>query len=77
MKIKSAFKSKTFWINLVVLLLSIGLIFDSDFLTQIGIDPANQVKVLAYVGAVMAILNKVLRFLTISGITFSKNKISK
>lgn len=64
MKTKSILTSKTFWMNMIALFLSITVLVDPQLLISIGISPEKQVQAMAWIGAVTAILNKVLRFIT-------------
>jgi hypothetical protein len=61
---KSLFLSKTFWFNLIAAIVAISVYVDPNFLTQLGIDPVVQKKVMAITGLLVAFLNIVLRLLT-------------
>lgn len=78
---KSFFLSKTFWFNLLALLASIAIYVDPALLEALGIEKANQVKIMAIVGASVALANKVLRSKTNNGTYFrkpkNKNNVSK
>lgn len=68
---KSIFKSKTFWVNLIMALLSIGAVISPDLLSALGIDST---KALTIIAAITAILNMFLRLITNTGIEIKSNK---
>jgi uncharacterized membrane protein len=67
METKSIFSSKVFWLNLIIGIISVLGLVNPELLSAIGIkDP---VQFMTIVGAVTAILNVILRFLTNQPIT--------
>ena len=62
MEYKSWWASKTLWVNVVMLIATVGTAFGFD----LGLDPETQVAV---VGGIMAVVNLVLRFMTKTAIT--------
>lgn len=61
MKTKSIFKSKTFYVNLIMAILSFTALISPDLLTALGIDST---KALTIIASITALLNIVLRMLT-------------
>jgi hypothetical protein len=60
---KSIFASKTFWVNLIAGILSAVVYINPELLSALGLDESNQHKILTGIGALVAILNIVLRSL--------------
>lgn len=68
MKTKSLFKSKTFWINLIMAILSFTALISPDLLTALGVDST---KALTIITSITALLNIVLRMLTNTGVAIN------
>ena len=69
MKTKSIFASKTFWMNAIIMVLSIIVLIDNSFLEVIGLGEIGVEKVMTIVAIVTTVLNKILRFLTKSAVS--------
>ena len=66
---KTIFKSKTFWANLLMGLLAILAVIDPSFLELIGL---NSVKALTIIGFITSVINIVLRLITTTAIEIKK-----
>jgi len=66
---KTIFKSKTFWANLLMGLLSILAVINPEFLELIGL---NSVKALTIIGFITSVINIVLRLITTTAIETKK-----
>lgn len=73
-EVKSIFASKTFWMNALALILSVAVLVDPQVLSLIGIAPEKQIQVMAAIGALTAILNKILRMITNSAVSVNLTK---
>mgnify|MGYP007047823503 CR=1 FL=1 len=62
---KPAWASKTLWVNLIALLVSVGAAFGVD----LGLDTEAQASL---VGGIMAVVNIVLRVMTTQPVTVKK-----
>ncbi len=70
-KSKPIWESKTFWVNLIILVLSIFVLVDPELLSLVGLGEIGVEKVMGILLAVTAILNKILRFMTSSAVTLT------
>ena len=62
---KSLIQSKTFWVNLIMAVLSIVSLISPDLLSILGL---NTAKAMTILGVVTALLNIILRMITNTGI---------
>jgi len=76
METKSIFKSKTMWINAILIITAVILLVNPSVLTSFGIFPENQSNVLTLLGFLGAVLNIILRFLTTGSVSINPPKNS-
>lgn len=69
---KTIFKSKTFWLNLILGILAIIALIDPTILIAFGIPEASQMQVMQVVGIIAAVLNIILRLITGQPVTVLK-----
>lgn len=68
---KTIFQSKTFWVNFIMALISIGAVISPELLTILGLDST---KALTIIAAITAVLNMFLRLITNTGIEIKSQK---
>lgn len=61
---KSIFKSKTMWLNLITGILSVVALINPELLGAFGLTAEQQHKILTGVGFLVAVLNMILRMNT-------------
>ena len=71
---KPIFQSKTFWVNFIMALVSVGAVISPELLSVLGIDST---KALTIIASITAILNVFLRLLTNTGIELKKQNDAK
>ncbi len=71
---KSIFKSKTFWVNTIAVILSIITIIDPEFISIFVTDENRKVQLLTIIGAITGILNIILRSITSTSVRIKKIK---
>lgn len=74
MKTKSIFKSKTMWMNFILIVTTVILLINPGVLTSFGILPENQANVLTLLGFFGAVLNIILRLLTTGSVSIGSPK---
>lgn len=76
METKSIFKSKTMWMNFILIVTAVILLINPTVLTSFGILPDSQANVLTLLGFFGAVLNIILRFLTTGSVSINPTKNS-
>ncbi len=71
---KSMYKSKIFWLNIIVSLLAVLDIFTPESLNLLDLELMTQHKLMGALGLLVAILNIILRSITTGPATFKNNK---
>lgn len=72
--VKSAFASKTMWLNFIMATLTILTMVNPELLTIFGLSAASQAKALELIGVITAVLNLILRMISGQPISFTPNK---
>lgn len=72
---KSIFKSKTFWVNFIAGVISILTMINPELLGIFGISPDKEATVLKAIGAIVALLNVILRIFTNQAVSLNPPKV--